>query len=109
MVGFRVFDVGLLIVWLIWFFRLRDDQDDASEEGGGDGGGGSPKPNGPRVGPGPGGLRLPLGRWPNRSRLRDGHRPARTPLRRRPVPSLPGALPSRVRSPSSPQRITRRA
>ena len=22
MVGFRVFDVGLLIVWLIWFFRL---------------------------------------------------------------------------------------
>ena len=27
MVGFRVFDVGLLIVWLIWFFRLRDDVD----------------------------------------------------------------------------------
>ena len=25
MVGFRVFDVGLLIVWLVWFFRLRDD------------------------------------------------------------------------------------
>ena len=24
MVGFRVFDVGLLVVWLIWFFRLRD-------------------------------------------------------------------------------------
>ena len=30
MVGFRVFDVGLLIVWLVWFFRLRDD-DDSSE------------------------------------------------------------------------------
>ena len=26
MVGFRVFDVGLLIVWLIWFFRLRDNR-----------------------------------------------------------------------------------
>jgi hypothetical protein len=25
MVGFRVFDVGLLVAWLIWFFRLRDD------------------------------------------------------------------------------------
>ena len=23
MVGFRVFDVGLLILWLVWFFRLR--------------------------------------------------------------------------------------
>ena len=29
MVGFRVFDVGLLVVWLIWFFRLRDDGDDS--------------------------------------------------------------------------------
>ena len=29
MVGFRVFDVGLLVVWLIWFFRLRDDDDDS--------------------------------------------------------------------------------
>ena len=37
MVGFRVFDVGLLIVWLIWFFRLRDDDDDSR---GDDGGGG---------------------------------------------------------------------
>ncbi len=31
MVGFRVFDVGLLIVWLVWFFRLRDD-DDADDD-----------------------------------------------------------------------------
>ena len=29
MVGLRVFDIGALIVWLIWFFRLRDDDDDA--------------------------------------------------------------------------------
>jgi hypothetical protein len=32
MVGLRVFDVGALIVWLVWFFKLRDDDDD----GGGD-------------------------------------------------------------------------
>jgi hypothetical protein len=107
MVGFRVFDVGLLIVWLVWFFRLRDDQDDLPEEGGGDGGGGSPKPKPPRSGPGPGGLKLPLGRWPNGSHLRDGHEPSRTPPRRRPV--RPGTLPARVRSPGSPTRITRRA
>ena len=25
MVGFRVFDVGLLVLWLVWFFRLRND------------------------------------------------------------------------------------
>ena len=31
MVGFRIFDVGLLIVWLVWFFRLRDDDDSADE------------------------------------------------------------------------------
>ena len=35
MVGLRVFDVGLLLVWLVWFFRLRDD-DDSSDEGGRD-------------------------------------------------------------------------
>ena len=27
MIGFRVLDVGLLVVWLVWFFRLRDDDD----------------------------------------------------------------------------------
>ena len=35
MVGLRVFDIGALIVWLVWFFKLRDDEDD---EGGGGGG-----------------------------------------------------------------------
>ena len=34
MVGFRVFDVGLLILWLVWFFRLRDDDDDQTDDGG---------------------------------------------------------------------------
>lgn len=108
-VGFRVFDVGLLIIWLVWFFRLRDDGDDSSDEDGGDGGGGSPKPKSPRSGPSPGGLRLPLGRWPNAGHLRDGHRPARPPLHRRPVPALPDPTPARVRSPRGPARVPRRA
>ena len=42
MVGFRVFDVGLLVVWLIWFFRLRDDGDDPPGEDGGGGEGPDP-------------------------------------------------------------------
>ena len=33
MVGFRIFDVGLLVVWLVWFFRLRDDDDSADDDG----------------------------------------------------------------------------
>ena len=52
MVGFRVFDVGLLIVWLVWFFRLRDD-DDSSDDDGPGGGGNDPRPEN---GPGGGGL-----------------------------------------------------
>ena len=61
MVGFRVFDVGLLIVWLIWFFRLRDDDDDSRGDDGGGGEGPGPRPKGD--GPGGDGIRLPLGRW----------------------------------------------
>ena len=109
MVGFRVFDVGLLVVWLVWFFRLRDDETDPPEEGGG-GGGGSPRPTSPKAGPGGGGLKLPVGRWPaGKDRARDGHRPPRTPHRRRHAPSLPTPLPARVRSPRTPVRVTRRA
>ena len=43
MVGFRVFDVGLLVVWLVWFFRLRDDGDEDPPDEGGGGGGGRPR------------------------------------------------------------------
>ena len=109
MVGLRVFDVGLLIVWLIWFFRLRDGGDDAPEEGGG-GGGEGPKPS-PRRGPGGGGLRLPTGRVPaGATRKRDGHRGSRRPRPRRDAPPLPNPLPARVRSPGrSPSRVKRRA
>src|SRR3954471_23434110 len=57
MVGFRVFDVGLLILWLVWFFRLRDDDDSTDDDGPGGGGPDTPPDNGP----GGGGMRPPAG------------------------------------------------
>ena len=108
MLGFRVFDVGLLVVWLVWFFRLRDNGEEPPEEGGG-GGGEGPKPR-PRRGPGGGGLRLPTGRVRRGGRARDGHRPPRTSPSRRGSPPVPNPLPARVRSPGrSPSRVKRRA
>src|SRR4051795_5395 len=92
MVGFRVFDIGLLILWLVWFFRLRDD-DDGDD---GPGGGGPDEPRGD--GPGGGGLDLPLlGRAkPGQGRDR-GHDPVpRLPRRRGPEP-LPHTVPARSR------------
>jgi hypothetical protein len=109
MVGFRVFDVGLLIVWLIWFFKLRDDDDDSHDDGGGGGGDGpGPRPRGD--GPGGDGIRLPVGRWKlGRGRDRGHGRPSH-PLRRRGAePPVPSPLPSRVRRPRSPVPIHRRA
>ena len=91
MVGFRVFDVGLLIVWLVWFFRLRDDDDSSEDEG-----------------PGGGGLRLPLG--PARQgarRIRDHARPGRV-LRRRGAEPVPRTVPARVRRPRTPEPAHRR-
>jgi hypothetical protein len=97
MVGLRVFDIGALIVWRIWFFRLRDDDDDADDGRGG--GGSAPEPDPPK-GP-PGGLRLPLpdaSPWPSRRRDHGGDLcpapatsrrgvpepvPARAPVKRR--------------------------
>jgi len=107
MVGFRVFDVGLLIVWLVWFFRLRDEGSDLPPDDD-EGGGGGPEWR-PRKGPGGGGLAVPIGRVaPGSRRVRDAHRGARIPRRgtARPVPSR---LPARVRSPGSPARVPRRA
>lgn len=102
LVGFRVFDVGLLVVWLIWFFRLRDEGDDPDEDEGG-GGGGGPEPSSGGRGPGGGGMRLPLGHWgPGSGRDRD-HSPApHQPRRRGAEPSVPGPLPTRVRRPQAP-------
>ena len=98
MVGFRVFDVGLLIVWLIWFFRLRDDDDDSRGDDGGGGEGPGPRPN--HDGPGGDGIRLPLGRWrPGRGRVKD-HVPAtRMPRRRGSDAPIPSPIPARVRRP----------
>jgi hypothetical protein len=90
MVGLRVFDIGALIVWLIWFFRLRDDDDDSDDGRGGEGK--APDPVPPR-GPS-GGLKLPLrdaDPWPCRRRDHSGDlRPSPTSPRRgvpRPVPA----------------------
>ena len=58
MIGLRVFDVGALIVWLVWFFRLRDDDDDSDDFRRGDGN--APEPEEPK-GPS-GGLGHPAGR-----------------------------------------------
>ena len=104
MVGFRVFDVGLLILWLVWFFRLRDDEDDAP---GDDGPGGGPGP-GSSDGPGGGGLGKRIGRArPGRGRLRDHPRPRRTGPRRGAEP-LPPVQPARVRRPALPLPAHRR-
>ncbi|HEX8066000.1 MAG TPA: hypothetical protein VF520_05695 [Thermoleophilaceae bacterium] len=103
MVGFRVFDVGLLIVWLVWFFRLRDDDDPSDEDGPG---GGGPDPS-PADDPGGGGLRVPLGRAPQGRRARDHARPPRIRSRRGAEP-LPNPMPARVRQPATPAPAHRR-
>ena len=97
MIGLRVFDVGALIVWLVWFFRLRDDDDDSDEGRGGNGN--APEPDTPK-GPS-GGLRIPLAASRPWSARRRDHRgdlhpapgtsrrgvpqpvPARAPVKRR--------------------------
>jgi hypothetical protein len=94
MVGVRVLDVALLVGWLVWFFRLRDDGDDT---GGGPGGGGGPGPSSdPPTGGGPR-LELPLPDarpWPGR--LRDhGASPMRTTFARRSRPARPIRTPAR--------------
>lgn len=105
MVGFRVFDVGLLVLWLVWFFRLRED-DDKDDDGGH--GGGGPQPERP-VGPGGGGLSLPLGRFKPAGHVRDGHGWDKRPRRaRRGEPAVPGVVP-RIRRPEVPVPVHRRA
>jgi hypothetical protein len=91
MVGFRVFDVGLLIVWLVWFFRLRDDDDRPDDDG--PGGGGLGKPLG----------KLRQGGWRNRD-----HRVPQPRLRPRGAEPLVRPAPSRVRRPRTPVPAHRR-
>jgi hypothetical protein len=91
LVGLRVFDLGGMVIWLIWFLRHGGGADDQPEEGGGGGGGGKLPPDRPT--PGGPGFDLPIadaGPWP--TRLRD-HGSAR-----RPVPS-PRTAPTWRRTP----------
>ena len=95
MVGLRVFDLGALIVWLVWFFRHRDDDQ-------GDDGDDWRRDDGPEDTPpaptGPGGLELPPpDAGPARRRVRDhtGDRPPSTaPARRQPPERVPQRLPA---------------
>ena len=89
MVGLRVFDIGALVVWLVWFFRLRDYEDD-------DGGGGGP--GGPGRGGDPdGGPPLPdADPWPERRRDHAGDRPSAAPPSHRRTPPAPARRPARI-------------
>jgi hypothetical protein len=97
MVGLRVFDIGALVVWLVWFFRLRDDDDSDDEGRGGDGN--APQPQPPK-GPS-GGLDLPLpdsGPWPCRRRDHRGDLKGEPATRRRGVPEpVPARAPVKRR------------
>jgi hypothetical protein len=104
-VAFRLLDVGLLVLFLVWFFRLRDDGDDADDDGPGGGGGDSPPDRG---GPGGGGLRIPLRDVRPGRRVRDHARPARRLRRRGPEQPVPRPLPARVRQPAAPTPAHRR-
>src|SRR5439155_27322499 len=101
MIGFRVFDVGLLILWLVWFFRLRDDDDDSTDDGPGGGGPGPTRDDGPRGG---GGLRR---RVPQGPHIRDHFSPRKV-LRPRGTEPVPRMLPARVRRPYLPDPAPRR-
>jgi hypothetical protein len=104
MVGFRIFDVGLLIVWLVWFFRLRDD-DEGSDDDGPGGGGHGPAPG---KGPGGGGLGKPIGRLSQGGWRSRDHRPRQHAPRVRGPRPLPAGSPSRIRRPRPPVPAHRR-
>lgn len=96
MVGLRVFDVGALIVWLVWFFKLRDEDDDEPTDGEDRRDGGSERPEPPPKLPGgPPDLVLPkpdAEPWPHRRRDHGGDQPPAT----RPVRRVPERQPARA-------------
>ena len=99
MVGFRVFDVGLLVIWLVWFFRLRDDDDDSRGDDGG--GGEGPARVAGTTGPAEAASGCPWARWSlGRGRVRDHSLRPGVERRRDHEPRVPS--PARVRRPSSP-------
>jgi len=100
MVGLRVFDVGALIVWMVWFFRLKDDDEDDPSDGE-DFRRGADEPVDPPPSAGPPDLELPrpdAEPWPARRRGHEGDRaPATAPARRAPARSPARRTPARVR------------
>ena len=98
-VGFRIFDVGLLAIWLVWFLRQRDDDAGPSDEGGDDGGGPPVYPPEPSGGGGLG-LLLP-GTLLAERRLREHSKPRKPSGRTRGEP-LRRPQPARVRRPRRP-------
>src|SRR3954453_3802568 len=95
MVGVRVIDVALLVGWLVWFLRMRDEEDDT---GGGSDGGGGPRPSTDPPSPGGPRLVLPLpDAAPWRGRLRE-HSPGapRHAFARRGTPVRPSRAPRRA-------------
>jgi hypothetical protein len=97
MVGFRIFDVGLLVLWLVWFFRLRDDDAGPNDDGNDDDGGGPPLDPPPPSSGGGLGLLVP-GTLRAGSRRRD-HTLAPTPSRWRGGQPMIRPQPTRVRRP----------
>ena len=75
MVGLRVFDVGGLIVWLVWFFRLREEDDDLD--------GPDDRRDPVRGAPGPTPPLPDAEPWPHRRRDHAGDREPAEPGRRR--------------------------
>jgi hypothetical protein len=101
MVGLRVFDVLALVVWLVWFFKLRESEPEEQTED--DGGeefqrrwSWSLPEDPPPVPSGPPALDLPkpdAEPWPSRRRDHAGDRePSQAPARR---PSRPPRAPTR--------------
>jgi hypothetical protein len=90
LVGLRALDLGALLAWLVWFFRLREEPDDG-DDGGGGGGGPELGPSLPSGGPRDG-VPLPdAAPWPVRLRDHASRRRPRTPRpHRHPVPHLKG-------------------
>lgn len=88
MVGLRVFDVGGLIVWLVWFFRQQDEDDDEASGRGDE----PPHADAPSPPPDPSGAPAP---WPTRRRDHGDRRPLRPRRRVR-----ESAEPERERTPA---------
>ena len=96
LVGFRVIDLGALIVWMVWFYRQCDKDDD--EPGGDDFRRSGDQDVEPPVPPSRGGgLDIPLpdaAPWPTRRRDHGDVAPAARPARRQ--PAEPQRTPARI-------------